>query len=65
MANASLSPLYRKSSAKGKRKIPRFFVVSCSPTFSSPSGDVRKSEAVQRDVVELVLAVNLGTIPFK
>jgi hypothetical protein len=65
MANASLSPLCRKSSAKGKRKIPRFFVVSCSPTFRSPSVDVRKSEAVQRDVVELVLAVNLGTIPFK
>jgi hypothetical protein len=65
MVNASLSPLCRKSSARGKRKNVRLFVVPGNPTFKLRGIGVGESEAAQRDVVELVLAVKLGAIPSK
>jgi hypothetical protein len=64
MATASLSALGRKR-VKGKRRISRRFVVSGNPTFKLCGIGVGESEAAHRELVDVVLAVTLGAIPFK
>jgi hypothetical protein len=63
LADASPSPVCRRGTAQGKRKILRFCVVAGDPMFT-PRGE---SDAAQIGVVELVLAIGapLGGIPSK
>src|SRR5258707_15531328 len=65
MADASPWLLCRRSSVNGKREISRFSVVPSNPRFEPRSISVGESDAAKVDVVELVLAVKVGLVPFK
>src|ERR1700726_22498 len=65
MANASPWLLCRRSSVNGKREISRFCVVPSNPMFEPRRISVGESNAAEVDVVELVLAVKVGLVPFK